>query len=59
MSIIIFCLLYAQLLFDAIQNQLDEIDQSPEELEAMPEENRFWVLERRQEIIRAMVERAV
>ena len=52
-------LLYAQQAFDAILNKLDEIDQSQEELETMSEDDRFWVLERRQEIIRAMVDRAV
>jgi uncharacterized protein YukE len=52
-------LLYARQLFDAFRNKLAEIDQSPEELETMSEDDRFWVLERRQEIIRAMVDRAV
>jgi DNA invertase Pin-like site-specific DNA recombinase len=50
---------YTKQLFDAIRSELPEIDQPPEVLKAMPEEDRRWVLERRQEIVRAMVDRTV
>lgn len=50
---------YADILLSTIREKLQLIDQSPEELQQLPDEDRRWVMEQRQIIARALVDRAI
>jgi DNA invertase Pin-like site-specific DNA recombinase len=50
---------YATDLLISVQARLPEIDQTPEELRALPEEQQVEILKRRREIIRALAQKVV